>query len=756
MQGVGFRPAVWQQAVALQLQGTVRNDGAGVLIELCADKARAEQLVEALYNHCPPLAQITGVELSPVQLDACDDFRILASGEGPIETGCAPDAATCPDCLTELFTPDDRRYRYPFINCTNCGPRLSIVQAIPYDRANTSMAAFPLCGTCQAEYDDPANRRFHAQPNACPDCGPQLWLESPEGVKIETESDPFPYLQQRLLAGDIVALRGIGGFHLACDATNPEAVERLRQRKFRPSKPFALMVTDSAVLHRYASLSSESEALLESSAAPIVLLDRNPGSDLAEAVAPGQHQLGFMLPSSPLHHLLMAGLDCPLVMTSGNRSGQPQAISNEDARAQLAEIADLLVMHNRGIINRVDDSVVRQTPSGLHTLRRARGYAPAPLPLPPGFEQAPDLLALGGELKNSLCLLKSGRAILSQYLGDLEDAATYESWEQTIELYQQLYQHQPQALVCDMHPEYLSSKYAVTQQEQGAKVLEVQHHHAHIAACLGEHGYPLEAGPVLGICFDGTGFGSDGTLWGGEILRCDYRSSERLATLRPVALIGGSQAIREPWRNLFAQLEHWLPDDDWQLPVLVDKPLPTLRAMLAKGLNCPLSSSAGRLFDAVAAALACSAERISYEGQAAIELETLALQAEPDIKGYPFLWNQEYGLYRLGCQPMWRALLEDLTAGRAFAEIARAFHIGLAETMAKQTIELAEREGLSTIVLSGGVMQNQCFQQPLRTQLESAGLKVRVPQMLPANDGGLAFGQALVAAAQMLSGEVAE
>lgn len=753
VQGVGFRPFVWQLAHQAGLAGTVANDGEGVHIVLCCDAVECAVFMQQLQLQCPPLARIHALESSPVQLEAMDEFAIIASQQGDIQTGCAADAASCPQCLSELNDPVSRRYRYPFINCTHCGPRLSIVQSIPWDRPHTSMSVFTMCPACQAEYDNPADRRFHAQPNACPVCGPQLWLETPDGAEMLPPSEVFGYLQEQLSAGQILAIRGLGGFHLACDATNAAAVARLRQGKARPDKPLALMVANLEVLARYGQRTVEADQALQSPAAPIVLLDKVADCELPDAVAPGQAQLGFMLPSTPLHHLLFAALDVPLVMTSGNRSGQPQAISNDEARQRLAGIADLLVLHNREILNRLDDSVLRQTVRGPQLLRRARGYAPQPLLLPPGFEEAEDLLALGAELKNTLCLISAGQAILSQHLGDLSDAHSYDNWEQTIGLYRQLYQHKPALLAHDMHPDYRSSQYAFDQQRlTGIPLAAVQHHHAHIASCLGEHDYPRGGAPVLGICFDGTGYGEDGTLWGGEFLQVDYCRSTKLGGLLPVPLIGGSQAIREPWRNLFAQLEVAQPGQGWadRWSGFAARPLATLRAMVKKQLNCPLSSSAGRLFDAVAAALDCSFSTITYEGQAAIELEALARGCTVEVAGYPLARQHCDGLWQLDPAPMWRALLADLKADRPAAEIAMAFQLGLAEQSALLADQLAARQGLETVVLSGGVMQNQCFQQRLACQLQAMGYQVLLPQQLPANDGGIAFGQALVASARQL------
>lgn len=749
VQGVGFRPTVWRIANDLGLHGSVFNDAGGVVVELLADEAQRDRFITELHSQCPPLARIDLLEFSGDVVTDPGSFVISETQQGSVTTGCAPDAATCPQCRAELFDPSNRRFRYPFINCTHCGPRLSIIHQIPYDRATTTMSQFIQCTECQAEYEDPADRRFHAQPNACATCGPQVWLENNQGQK-QAVCDVFSELATALRAGNIVAIKGLGGFHLACDATNPEAVAKLRLGKHRPDKAFALMVRDLDVLRSYADLDDNAANLLSSSEAPVALLDAMENSNflLADNVAPGQYQLGFMLPYTPLHLLLMESLDIPLVMTSGNRSGAPQAISNEDARDQLLGIADLFLMHDRPIQNRVDDSVVRQIEGRSHYLRRARGYAPTSLPLPPGFERAPDMIALGAELKNTLCLVQSGRAILTQHLGDLEDARTYEQYQHTLSLYQNLYQHQSDLYVCDLHPEYLSSKFGEQLAEEGKTLVRVQHHHAHLAACLGENGYPQDGEPVLGVCLDGTGFGLDNTLWGGEFLLGGYQQIERLAHIKPFPLVGGVQAIREPWRCLYAQLKQADLCEQSELealfPLLATKPCATLDKMIEKGLNCPITSSAGRLFDAVAAALGCHADGITYEGQAAIELETLARQGDPDTSAYTLAIVDN----QIDPSPFWQQLIADLKQQRNRADMAMAFHKGFANVVLEQTVELQKVHRFSTVALSGGVMQNGLLFSALENQLSEQGLNVLTHQLLPANDGCIAFGQALIAAAR--------
>ena len=514
------------------------------------------QLVELLRRAPPPLARIDNISVEEIPAEnAPTGFVITASEASSPHTNITPDAASCSECISDTLNSADRRYRYPFTNCTHCGPRFSIINAIPYDRKNTSMAAFKMCADCQTEYDSPADRRFHAQPNACAVCGPKIWLESADGrdvvrgadAPIQDQLDTIDLTCEKIQQGSIVAIKGIGGFHLACDASNAVVVKRLRQRKRRYQKPFALMAKDIASIQNYCEVSNKEAGLLQSSEAPIVILKINNNADLPVDIAPGQHTLGFMLPYTPLHHLLMQRLDQPLVMTSGNISDEPQCIDNDDARTRLGDIADYLLLHNRDIFNRVDDSVARVMASEVCMLRRSRGYAPAPLPLPPGFESVPELLAMGGELKNTFCLLKDGLAIVSQHIGDLEDAPTYQDYVKNLLLYKELYEHNPQRFVIDKHPEYMSSKLGRQTAEETHTVLEeVQHHHAHIAACMAENSWPLDAGPVLGVALDGLGYGEDNTFWGGEFLLSNYVDYERLASFKPVAMLGGAQAWLSP------------------------------------------------------------------------------------------------------------------------------------------------------------------------------------------------------------------
>jgi hydrogenase maturation protein HypF len=767
VQGVGFRPTVWRLAQECGLIGDVRNDGEGVLIRVRAETAQIERFCALLREHCPPLARIDALERSPL-LEALNasGFDIRASDAGAVSTGIVPDAATCGDCRQEIFDPGNRRYRYPFTNCTHCGPRLSIVQAIPYDRANTSMSVFAMCPECAAEYRDPSDRRFHAQPNACPRCGPQVWLEDAAGRRIDPaaqgDADAIHCASRLLAQGHILAIKGIGGFHLACDAGDSEAVARLRARKRRFHKPFALMARDARVIQRYCSVSPAERELLQSPAAPIVLLERDGPLALPAQLAPGQRSLGFMLPYSPLHLLLLADWERPLVMTSGNLSEEPPCIDNQDAGQRLRALADYYLLHERAIVNRVDDSVLRVMGGQARFLRRARGYAPAPIQLPDGFRQAPPLLALGGELKSAFCLLKDGQAVLSQHLGDLEEARTAEAFESTLELYRELFAQQPDWLVADLHPDYRSTRLgrAWAKREQ-IELLQTQHHFAHIASVLADNGWPLDAPAVLGVALDGLGYGADGTLWGGEFLRADYRDYQRLAHLPPTPMPGGMQAILQPWRNTYAQLATHIgwrrfaqAHADLEIThYLQQKPLAMLHGMLEKGLNSPLSSSCGRLFDAVAGALGLQRDEVSYEGQAAIELEALAATAAHDgADGYPFGLIDALSDKPLALDPapMWQALLHDLEHAIPAASIAARFHRGLAKAVADLALRLCREQDLQHVALSGGVLQNKLLFEDLQQQLERAGVTVLSQRQVPANDGGLALGQAAIAAARLI------
>ncbi len=754
VQGVGFRPNVWRLAHECGLRGQVWNDAEGVLIHAWGSSQVLDIFVQRLRNEPPPLASIEDIFRARLDTpaDIPKDFRIVESRKGTPHTGVAADAATCPECLAEVLDPANRRYRYPFTNCTHCGPRLSIVRAIPYDRANTSMAAFPMCAQCQAEYANPADRRFHAQPNACPECGPQIWLQDSDGQRL-SEGDAIENAAGLIRAGKIVAIKGIGGIHLACDAGNAEAVDALRRRKHRYHKALALMARDIDMIKCFAEVDDAEVALLNDRAAPIVVLDAC-GERLAPAVAPAQNSLGFMLPYTPLHHLLMQHMNRPIVLTSGNRSEEPQSIDNQDAQQRLDQIADYYLLHDRDIVNRLDDSVLRMADGHPRFLRRARGYAPRPVLLPDGFASPANILAMGGELKNTFCLLQDGRAILSQHIGDLENVDTCQDYQHNLQLYRQLFDFMPSVIAIDRHPNYLSTQWGrAMAAEEGVQLVEVQHHHAHIAACMAEHGLSQESGKVLGVALDGLGFGDDGSLWGGEFLLADYRGFQRLTHFQPVPMLGGVQAIHEPWRNTFAHLLDSLGwervvEDYPQLEIvdfLNERPLVNLQTMARKGLNSPPASSAGRLFDAVAAALGVCRECAGFEGQAAIELEALA------AAHFEHQANFAYGVELRGdClnwTPLWSALLKDLADGVAPGIIAARFHQAVANAVATTANGLCRQHDVDTVVLSGGVFQNRLLLARSSFLLREQGLSVLSPIATPANDGGLSLGQAVIALA---------
>ena len=775
VQGVGFRPAVWRLARESSLLGEVGNDAAGVLIKISGSSEAIAHFLERLQNEAPPLSQIQAIETR--RLDTTlkfDDFQIVESIGGQTRTQIAADTCTCAACRQEILNPEQRRYRYPFTNCTHCGPRLSIVKTVPYDRSSTTMAVFPMCQQCDREYRNPADRRFHAQPIACGICGPKVWLEHLE-EKLIARSHSAPLDDIEIAAtliqqGEIVAIRGLGGFHLACDATNETAVKRLRDRKQRFGKPFALMARDLDLIRSYCSIADLEKTVLESPEAPIVLLPATGPEKLPETVAPGMKTLGFMLPYTPLHILLLQQLDSPVVMTSGNLSDEPQVISNPEARTKLKSITNIVLFHNREIANRIDDSVVRVIDGKPRLLRRARGYAPKALPLPTGFEKAPDLLAYGGQLKATFCLLKDGAAILSQHQGDLEDLATFEDYQKNLQLYTQLYDHQPQLLACDRHPEYLSTKLArENARTLGLPLIQVQHHHAHIASCLAENSIPLKASPVLGIALDGLGWGDDGTIWGGEFLLADYRGYKRLGTFKPVAMVGGTRAIREPWRNTYAQITATLGWDRFSKDFadlalynyLECQPLQTIEQMLKKGINVPLASSCGRLFDAVSAAVGLCRDKALFEGQGAISLEMAVdeklLGNENEELAYPFAICvlPHTDLAYIETAPLWETLLGDLQAKTPVSLIATRFHKGLAKILSEMVQRLARycqqnHVPFTTVALSGGCFQNKILLETVTHQIEASGFRCLSQSQVPSNDGGLALGQAVIAASQLL------
>jgi hydrogenase maturation protein HypF len=696
VQGVGFRPFVFGLAQRHGLGGFVLNDGTGVVIEVEGAVSDLEAFAAALRDEAPSLARVDAIEVEPLTPSGERAFTIAASTATGRTALIPPDTATCGDCLRELFDPGDRRHRYPFINCTQCGPRFTIVRSVPYDRPNTTMAGFPLCDECRSEYENPADRRFHAEPVCCPVCGPSLSLPLEQAVAL-------------LHGGGIVAVKGLGGWHLACAAANEDAVARLRARKHREDKPFALMTNEPELL---AHIDAGERELLESRRRPIVLVPRRAGAPVAVAVAPGNPWLGVLLPYTPLHHLLLADFGGALVMTSGNRSDEPIAYDDEEARERLGGIADAFLGHDRPIHRRCEDSIVRAS----FPIRRSRGFAPEALPLPVAAAQP--VLAVGAELKSTFCLARRREAFLSPHLGDLDTELAYSAFRTDIELYLSMLGVVAATIAHDLHPEYLSTKWAL---EQDAALVGVQHHHAHAAACLAEHG---ETGPALALVFDGTGFGTDGTLWGGELLRCDLSGFERLAHLRPVPLPGGEAAIREPWRMAASYLE------------LAGRPVPFERWTLVREslhVNAPLSSGMGRLFDAAAALLGLR-ETVTFEGQAAVELEQLAAQTAAE----PYAWRFGDGAELIA------AVHDDLAAGRPRSEIAAAFHETIAASAAAACAEAGEPD---TIVLSGGTFQNLRLAASTRRNLEALGFRVLTHRLVPPNDGGISYGQAAIAAA---------
>ena len=701
VQGVGFRPFVHGLARRHGLAGFVLNDGAGVLVEAEGELVELEAFGAGLTAEAPPLARVDRVEVADVAPLGERGFRIEASASVRASALVPADVATCEDCLGELFDPDDRRYRYPFVNCTQCGPRFTIVVRTPYDRPNTTMAGFRLCADCRREYEDPLDRRFHAEPIACPACGPRLSIPLEEAVGLLRE-------------GAVVAVKGLGGYHLACDAADEDAVARLRARKHREDKPFAVVTSDPAAL---ATPTREERALLESRERPVVLVRRRADTPVAPSVAPGTDWLGLMLPYTPLHHLLAHDFGGPLVLTSGNRSDEPIAFADDEARTRLSGIADAFLSHDRPIHRRCEDSVVR----AAFPVRRSRGHTPSALPLP--VAAARPLVAAGPMLKATFCVARGREAFLSAHLGDLDSESAYLAFVHDLELYLEMLAVTPEVVAHDLHPEYLSTKWAL---EQDAELVGVQHHHAHAAACLAEH---REMETALALVFDGTGYGTDGTLWGGELLRCDLTSFERVAHLDPVPLPGGEAAIREPWRTAAVHLERA------GRPVTFER-WPLVRQSLE--LDPPLSSGMGRLFDAVAALLGLRDE-VTYEGQAAIELEHLAGETE----AAPYRW-------RFGDGSALVALAhDDLAAGRPRDEIAAAFHETVAAAAAQACAEVSEPRA---VVLSGGTFQNLRLLHSTRRRLEEVhGFRVLTHRLVPPNDGGVSYGQAAVAAARLSS-----
>ncbi|MDP8960695.1 MAG: carbamoyltransferase HypF [Actinomycetota bacterium] len=741
VQGVGFRPFVYRLAVELGLVGFVANDHAGVVIETEGYPARLDELCRRLRDEAPPLAHVSSVTWQPLAPTTTEaSFRIVVSVDGGSpDVPVSVDVAPCEDCLAELADPADRRFAYPFINCTNCGPRYTIVRRVPYDRPFTTMATFRMCAACQAEYDDPTDRRFHAQPNACPACGPRLRLAEPRGHSFEEGTEALEGAAARLIAGEILAVKGIGGYHLATDATNATAVKELRRRKARDDKPFAVMVADLDTARRLCALDGAAEEALTSPRRPIVLATRRDTWEVAEEVAPGLPELGLMLPYTPLHVLLLERVRRPLVMTSGNISDEPIAHHDDDAFMRLGPLVDAVLSHDRGIHIRCDDSVVRaRVDEHPQIVRRSRGYAPQPLPLSGSARR--QVLAVGAELKSTIAVTKGASVVVSHHIGDLEHYATYRSFLQAVDHLCHLFGVEPEVVAHDLHPEYLSTKFA---SELDLPLHPVQHHHAHIASCLVDHG---ERGPVLGLAFDGLGFGPDGSLWGGEFLVADLQGFKRVGHLRAVPLPGGAAAIREPWRMAVAWVRLALgAEEASRCGAALDERWPSVLSLVDSG-RAPVTTSAGRLFDAAAALLGVR-PRVTYEGQAAIELEALARRVtDAEAPSYPVELHRGEDCWIIDPAPLVAAILEERQQGVPVAVIAAGFHAGLADGAATLAAELCRHYGLDTVALSGGVFQNVRLTDLLARRLRAAGLRVLTHERVPANDGGISIGQAAIAA----------
>ncbi len=774
VQGVGFRPYIYFLADALHLSGEVANGTAGVMLEIEGEAAQVEEFLRRLPVEIPPLARIELVSVERIAVRGEAGFRIVPSdASGQVSTQIPADAATCEQCLREMWDPDDRRYRYPFINCTHCGPRFTITRSIPYDRPQTSMARFTLCATCRAEYDDPRNRRFHAQPNACWECGPRLRLLNAEGQESPFRPgedpladipdsvdihDPIKAVVALLHQGRIVAVKGIGGFHLVVDAAREDAVRRLRERKHRFGKPLAVMVRNLEAAQRLCEVSDSEGSLLTSTERPIVLLRARPGHGLCAEIAPGVPWLGVFLPYAPVHHLLLADGDFrALVMTSANLSEEPIAISNEEAVERLRGIADAFLVHDREILQRADDSVMAVVEGSPQFVRRSRGHVPLPVKLPPETHpETPPLLAVGGHLKSVFALALGQHVYQSQHLGDLESVTSLEFFDEALAHFQRIFQITPEVVAHDLHPGYASTAWALRRSEPK---IAVQHHHAHIAACMAEHGL---CGPVIGLALDGTGYGDDGRVWGGEVLLATFKGYQRLAHLKYVPMPGSEAAVRQPWRMAFAHLHAALGEAALAADVLErlkvsEKDARLLERAMALGINSPLTSSCGRLFDAVAA-LTLRRDRVDYEAQAAIELEGVTdvdlARDGAENDGYEISLHdgagsgEGAGPLLLDPTPLWQELLSDLRRGVRPERISVRFHHAVAQAYLRATVTARDRSGVRQVCLSGGVVHNRLLMRMLCAGLRAEGMQVYLPVRVSPGDGGLSYGQVAVAAAR--------
>jgi hydrogenase maturation protein HypF len=747
VQGVGFRPFVYQLATKYDLKGWVCNTSEDVKIEVQGESKDLKHFLAELQDNAPPLASIESITVNyhPPADYTSFEIRHSIAEEGKYQL-VSPDIATCPACLREIFSPEDRRYHYPFTNCTNCGPRFTIIEDIPYDRPKTTMRSFIMCPDCQAEYDNPLDRRFHAQPNACPKCGPRLELLDARGNHVETQ-DAIAAASQLLKDGEILAIKGLGGFLLACDATSEKAVKLLRRRKRRPFKPLAIMVADMEEAKEHCYVSEAEEKLLTSAQSPIVLMRWKPESTVCQSVAPNLKYLGVMLPYTPLHHILLREVGLPLVMTSGNISEEPIAKDNDEAIRRLSGIADYFLVHNRDIYARYDDSVTIIERGEAQLTRRARSYAPYPIHLPFTAKQ---VLGCGAEEKNTFCLTKDNYAFVSQHIGDMENMETLEHFQNTLALYKKLFRIEPEIVAYDLHPEYLPTKYALELGSQFShlKLVPVQHHHAHIVSCMVDNGVET---PVIGVALDGTGYGSDGHIWGGEFLVADYKGFHRMGHLEYLPLPGGAAAIRRPYRTAVGYLFKLLGEDSVSPKLAFLKKVDAVEIELIKrqiqtGLNSSLCSSMGRLFDAVSALIGIRGE-IDYEGQAAIELEMAAYDTGDEVgnDSYPYSIIEHEGTNIIQLKELLAAVVSDLYRGVSKATISARFHNTIACIICEMCQLLADRTKINQVALSGGVFQNRLLLRKVVPLLESAGFSVLTHKQVPCNDGGISLGQAVIA-----------
>lgn len=749
VQGVGFRPFIYNLARERGLSGYVCNDTHGAVVEVEGKVSSLEKFLSAVKTDLPANASLENISCRVVPIKGQTGFSIISSlASDKRRALIAPDTPTCGDCVKELFDSSDRRFLYPFINCTHCGPRFTIIRDVPYDRERTTMSVFRMCPDCLREYRDPNNRRFHAQPNACPKCGPKVNLLDAKGENV-IGVDPIAEAASLIAQGSIIAIKSLGGYQLACDAFNGTSVNRLRKRKHRWDKPFALMAPDLEAVKKLCFVNPQEESLLQSSMCPIVLLRKKEPSPVADSVAPGHKFLGIMLPYTPLHHIFMRAVGTFFVMTSGNLSDEPIAYKDEECFNRLKGIADYFVTHDREIHMRTDDSVSRILMGRELLLRRARGYVPQPITLPFAFVKP--ILACGGHFKNTFCLGKNHHAFMSHHIGDLENYETLKSFQEGVDHFQNLFDVKPEVVAHDLHPDYLSTQYAF--QLKGVARIGIQHHHAHIASCMAEHG--LENGPVIGVAFDGTGYGTDGTIWGGEFLVADYRDFLRAAHLEYFPLPGGDSAIREPWKTATAVLNYVYGQQFEELEIdfvkrLDPKARQVLRRMMDSGVNSPLTSSMGRLFDAVASLLGLR-DTINYEGQAAIELEMIA--DETCYESYP--WNIDMAGFPIlvGIKGLIKAIVEDLLERKPSSLVAAKFHNSLVDMTVSVCDEIRRTKGLNEVVLSGGVFQNAFLLTQLVPRLKEFGFKVYVPTKVPPNDGGISLGQAVIANARLIENE---